>query len=77
MIKENSNLVDNMILPQLKAMTTTYNEHKQKYKKLKQAAFVLTERHKKAEKDLEHLKEENLKYFEKNNISHKIKLMET
>ena len=35
LIKENSNLVDNMILPQLKAMTTTYNEHKGKYKKLK------------------------------------------
>lgn len=70
MIKENSNLVDNMILPQLKAMTATYNEHKQKYKKLKQAAFVLSERHKKAEKDLELLKDENMKYLEKNNISH-------
>ena len=35
LIKENANLVDNMILPQLKAMSTTYNEHKNKYRKLK------------------------------------------
>lgn len=58
LIKENSNLVDNMILPQLKAMTTTYNEHKAKYKKLKQASFVITERIKKAEKDEAHLLDE-------------------
>jgi len=37
-----------MILPQLKAMSTTYNEHKAKYRKLKQAGFVVRERLKKA-----------------------------
>ena len=51
-----------MILPQLKAMTTTYNEHKGKYKKLKQACFVLKERLKRAEKDLENLIEEKSKF---------------
>lgn len=30
-------MVDNLTLPQLKAMTATFNEHKNKYKKLKQA----------------------------------------
>ncbi|CDW87247.1 UNKNOWN [Stylonychia lemnae] len=62
LIKENSNLVDNMILPQLKAMSTTYNEHKQKYKKLKQASFVLKERIKKAEKEHQTLTEERSKF---------------
>lgn len=42
-----------MILPQLKAMSATYTEHKGKYKKLKQASFVLRERIKKADKELE------------------------
>lgn len=53
LIKENTNIVDNMILPQLKAMSATYTEHKAKYKKLKQACFVLRERIKKADKELE------------------------
>ena len=53
MIKENANLVDNMILPQLKAMSTTYNEHKNKYRKLKQAGFVVRERIKKAEREMQ------------------------
>ena len=48
-------MVDNMILPQLKAMTTTFGEHKSKYKKLKQAYFVLNERCKKGEKDLDEM----------------------
>jgi len=52
LIKENANLVDNMILPQLKAMSTTYNEHKAKYRKLKQAGFVVRERLKKAEREM-------------------------
>lgn len=39
-------------------MTTTFNEHKNKYKKLKQALFVLKERHKKAERELEELNHE-------------------
>lgn len=41
LIKENSNMVDNMILPQLKAMSATYTEHKAKYKKLKQAGAII------------------------------------
>jgi hypothetical protein len=53
LIKDNSNMVDNMILPQLKAMSATYTEHKDKYKKLKQACFVLRERIKKAQRELE------------------------
>lgn len=44
--------MDNMILPQLKAMSTTYNEHKGKYRKLKQAGFVVKERLKKAEREM-------------------------
>jgi uncharacterized protein (DUF342 family) len=76
LIKDNSNLVDNMILPQLKAMTTTYNEHKQKYKKLKQAAFVLVERSKKAEKELDQLQEENEKFNLQNDVSHQIHNLE-
>ena len=52
LIKENANLVDNMILPQLKAMSTTYNEHKNKYRKLKQAGFVVRERIKKADREM-------------------------
>lgn len=52
-------MVDNMILPQLKAMSATYTEHKAKYKKLKQASFVLKERLKKAERELQSLLEEN------------------
>lgn len=51
-------MVDNMILPQLKAMSATYNEHKGKYKKLKQASFVIKERVKKAERELEALIED-------------------
>jgi hypothetical protein len=34
-------------------MSATFNEHKLKYKKLKQAHFVLKERGKKAERELE------------------------
>ncbi len=44
MTKDNANTVDNMILPQLKAMSATYREHKGKYKRLKQAGWVLGER---------------------------------
>ena len=51
-------MVDNMILPQLKAMSATYSEHKAKYKKLKQASFVLRERVKKAEAEFHKLSEE-------------------
>ena len=42
-----------MILPQLKAMSTTYNEHKNKYRNLKQAGFVVRERIKKAEREMQ------------------------
>ena len=55
LIKDNANLVDNMILPQLKAMSSTYTEHKTKYKKLKQARFVLSERLKRATREKESL----------------------
>mgnify|MGYP001807071670 CR=1 FL=1 len=65
-----------MILPQLKAMTTTYNEHKNKYKKLKQASFVLKERVKRAEKDLEALNEEKSKYKTSHNLGSRIKFLE-
>jgi hypothetical protein len=58
LIKENANLVDNMILPQLKAMSTTYNEHKNKYRKLKQAGFVVRERIKKAEREMQSMIDE-------------------
>ncbi len=51
-------MVDNMILPQLKAMSTTYSEHKGKYKKLKQATYVIRERIKKAENEFSKLSEE-------------------
>lgn len=56
MIKENANQVENMILPQLKAMTATFEEHKRKNKKLKQALFVIRERTKKAERELDEMK---------------------
>lgn len=39
-------------------MSSTYTEHKNKYKKLKQASFVLRERIKKAEKEFVKLTEE-------------------
>jgi predicted nuclease with TOPRIM domain len=55
LIKDNANLVDNMILPQLKAMSATYSEHKTKYKKLKQASFVLSERLKRAIREIDAL----------------------
>lgn len=58
LIKDNTNQVDNMILPQLKAMSATYGDHKEKYKKLKQACFVMKERVKKAERELEGMKME-------------------
>ncbi len=47
-----------MILPQLKAMSTTYNEHKTKYRKLKQAGFVVRERLKKAEREMQAMLDE-------------------
>lgn len=47
-----------MILPQLKAMSTTYNEHKNKYRKLKQAGFVVRERLKKAEREMQAMLDE-------------------
>jgi hypothetical protein len=47
-----------MILPQLKAMSTTYNEHKSKYRKLKQAGFVVRERMKKAEREMQSMVDE-------------------
>ena len=47
-----------MILPQLKAMSTTYNEHKNKYRKLKQAGFVVRERIKKAEREMQSMIDE-------------------
>ena len=43
-------------------MSATYNEHKSKYKKLKQACFVLKERVRKAEKELSVLNEERSKH---------------
>eukprot|EP00347_Sterkiella_histriomuscorum_P005305 403357110 len=76
LIKENSNLVDNMILPQLKAMSTTYNEHKQKYKKLKQASFVLKERIKKADKEKISLQEEKSQYQSQFQLGQQIKHIE-
>jgi len=57
-IKENTNLVDNMIAPQLKAIAATFNEHREKYKKLKQAAYILEEREKKAERELKERKQQ-------------------
>jgi predicted nucleic acid-binding Zn-ribbon protein len=59
LIKSNANQVDNLILPQLKAMSATYTAHKLKYKKLKQASFVLSERIKRAKRELEQLPPES------------------
>ena len=39
-------------------MSTTYTEHKGKYKKLKQASYVIRERIKKAESEFTKLSEE-------------------
>ena len=50
-----------MILPQLKAMSATYGDHKGKYRKLKQACFVIKERVKKAERELDAMMEERNK----------------
>jgi len=77
LIKENSNLVDNMILPQLKAMSATYVEPKAKYKKLKQASFVLKERLKKAEREMQGLIEEkNKQNAQQSVLGSQIKAME-
>lgn len=39
-------------------MSTTYNDHKHKYRKLKQAGFVVRERLKKAEREMQAMLDE-------------------
>jgi hypothetical protein len=63
-IKVNINIVDNMIIPQLKAMTITFNEHKDKYKKLKKASYAFNDRVKKGDKELQELLEKKNKVDE-------------
>jgi hypothetical protein len=40
-------------------MSTTYNEHKNKYRKLKQAGFVIRERIKKGEREMQAMLEDH------------------
>jgi hypothetical protein len=76
LIKMNANCVDNMIVPQLRAVSQTFNDHRVKYKKLKQVRHALGSKESQTRHLIEKKQVEMERRLEDRDNSSKISLIE-